>query len=189
MSSEWPILAMNFLQENPVLAIGVVLVAGALLLMVTRRNIKRRQSDGRSCAPFASPRASLTSDRARRDLQESMEKLLLELEQLSREINSQVDTRLRALNLLIQEADQKIRQLRRMQGLPEDDGSPTADLPPPRREPHPEVTSERYARVYNLAERGLSVVEIAHELDMLTGEVELILALRRTGAGTTGDHT
>ena len=107
---------------------------------------------------------------------------------MSREINSQVDTRLRALNLLVQEADQKIRELRRLQGLPEDKGPSVPEMPPLREEPHPEVTSQRYAKVYSLAEKGLSVVEIARELDMLTGEVELILALRRTGPSATGDR-
>jgi hypothetical protein len=186
-------LLANYLTENPLFAIGVVLVAGALLLMVTRRNIRRRESvggigGGVRSAPRAGGLMSSSPDRSRRDLQESMEKLLLELEQLSREINSQVDTRLRALNLLIREADEKIAQMRRLQGLPEDGGPDGQALPSPRPEPHPEVTSERYARVYHLAERGLSVVEIAHELDMLTGEVELILALRRTGAGAGGDR-
>ncbi|HOI57048.1 MAG TPA: hypothetical protein PLP01_17485 [Phycisphaerae bacterium] len=187
MNNSCPILLASFLTENPMLALGVVLAAGALLLLATRRNIRRREQQACGRSASASARSSLpAAGRSQRQLQESMEKLLLELEQLSREINSQVDTRLRALNLLIREADEKIRQLQRMQGLPETDGA--AAPPEPRREPHPEVTSERYARVYQLAERGLTVVEIAHELEMLTGEVELILALRRTGAGAAGDR-
>ncbi len=187
MNHFWPILLASVLTENPLFAIGVVLAAGALLLLATRRNIRRRQQQACERVASASARSSRpAAGRSQRELQESMEKLLLELEQLSREINSQVDTRLRALNLLIREADEKIRQLQRMQGLPETDGA--AARPEPRPEPHPEVTSERYARVYQLAERGLTVVEIAHELQMLTGEVELILALRRTGTGAAGER-
>ena len=182
------IMSASFLSENPILAIVLVLGVGVFFLIYTRRRISRRQSQPSQRGPVATRFSHSAADLGRRDLQNSMEKLLLELEDLSREINSQVDTRLRALNLLVQEADQKIRELRRMQGLPEGKGPSVPEMPPPREEPHPEVTSQRYAKVYSLAEKGLSVVEIAHELDMLTGEVELILALRRTGPSATGDR-
>jgi len=175
-------MVASFWSENPILAIVLVLGVGAFFLIYTRRQSQSSQRG--QVATHFSPSAT---DAGRRDLQNSMEKLLLELEELSREINSQVDTRLRALNLLVQEADQKIRELRRMQGLSEDKGPSVPEMPP-REEPHPEVTSQRYAKVYGLAEKGQSVVEIARELDMLTGEVELILALRRTGPSATGDR-
>jgi len=187
MTSSWMVGA-NVLTENPTLALALVLGVGAFFLIFTRRRIARRQSQSSAQRRPAARFSPSAADVGRRGLQESMEKLLLELEELSREINSQVDTRLRALNLLIQEADQKIKELRRLQGLSDDQGPSVPEgMPPPREEPHPEVTSERYAKVYHLAERGLSVVEIARELDMLTGEVELILALRRTGPGPTGE--
>jgi len=187
MTSSW-IMSASFFSENPILAIALVLGVGVFFLIYTRRRISRRQSQSSQRGRVATRFSPSAADVGRRDLQNSMEKLLLELEGLSREINSQVDTRLRALNLLVQEADQKIRELRRMQGLPEGKGPSVPEIPPPREEPHPEVTSRRYAKVYQLAEKGLSVVEIAHELDMLTGEVELILALRRTSPGATGDR-
>ncbi len=181
-------MVASFWSENPILAIVLVLGVGAFFLIYTRWRITRRQSQSSQRGQVATHFSPSATDAGRRDLQNSMEKLLLELEELSREINSQVDTRLRALNLLVQEADQKIRELRRMQGLSEDKGPSVPEMPPPREEPHPEVTSQRYAKVYSLAEKGLSVVEIARELDMLTGEVELILALRRTGPSATGDR-
>lgn len=172
-------------EGNSQLPIVILVVAvAAVMWSVTRRGKK-----GPKASPWRSPRRPADSDDGdatrRHELKGSMQDLLLELEQLSREINSQVDTRLRALNLLIQEADQKIQELRILQG---DDGRP---LPgrnlPPAVEPNADATRDRYARVYALAQQGRSVVEIAREMEMMTGEVELILALRRTaGAAPEG---
>jgi hypothetical protein len=170
----------NWLQDN-VLFTGLLIVGvSVIMLVVTRRRIARNRAAGDPPAIGPAPRSPVTGREQSRDASQSMREMMLELEQLSREINSQVDTRLRALNLLVQEADEKLRQLRELQGLAEGEGPQVRRLPPLRQEPHPEATSERYARVYTLAEKGHSIVEIARELEMMTGEVELILALRRS---------
>ena len=117
-----------------------------------------------------------------------MQELLVELEEMSREINSQVDTRLRALNLLVQEADAKINELRRLQGAGDRSSEP-ARTQRPAEEPRPDVADQRYGRVYTLAEKGYSVTEIARELGIMTGEVELILALRRTAGESSGEES
>ncbi len=52
----------------------------------------------------------------------------------------------------------------------------------PKAEPHGDETRERYAQVYALAEKGRTVVEIAQKMGLMSGEVELILALRRTAS-------
>lgn len=173
--------------QNAMVVLLLVVGVSLMVLVLTRRRIAQRQSGSASSRRADTGRSFVGRDASRRQLEKSMQELLIELEELSREINSQVDTRLRALNLLVQEADEKIRELRRLQGLDAEGGGPERHLPPPKREPHPEETSERYARVYALAERGHSVVEIAREMEMMTGEVELILALRRTAAGRPED--
>lgn len=178
ISSSSAILAEG-LGDNVPLMIVIVVGVSVLAMVLTRRRIAAR-SDGRSARRSAALRPGTDQGAGRRELQKSMEQLLLELEELSREINGQVDTRLRALNLLIQEADGKIKELRRLQGHTDDEGQPADRLPPPKQEPHPDLTSQRYARVYALAEKGRSVIEIAREMGLMTGEVELILALRRT---------
>jgi len=170
------------------LIIAVVGGVSLLALVMTRRRFARRSAGAPARRREAGDPSGVSRDGGQRRLQQSMQALLLELEDLSREINSQVDTRLRALNLLVQEADEKIKELRRLQGLPEGEGPVPRRMPPPRQEPHPEVTSERYARVYSLAEKGYSVVEIATEMEMMTGEVELILALRRTAPPAAEDQ-
>lgn len=174
-------------EGNEQLPIIILVVAvAAVMWSVTRRGKK-----GGKAFSWRSSKDQADSDAGqatrRHELKESMRELLLELEQLSREINSQVDTRLRALNLLIQEADQKIKELRLLQGAG-GGASPARNLPPPRTEPNADATRDRYARVYALAERGRSVVEIAREMEMMTGEVELILALRRTAGAEAEDR-
>jgi hypothetical protein len=190
MTSNW--LTMAAAIPDQVLWVFVILGGSVVVLVWTRRRLAKRQQEAEadlmsSPAPSRRQTGMPVSDASQRQLQQSMQQLLLQLEEVSREINSQVDTRLRAMNLLIQEADQKIRELRSLQGISANTPLPTRTLPPPRQEPHPEITSERYAKVYALAERGLTVVEIARELGLMTGEVELILALRRTVSDSTRD--
>ena len=169
--------------QEHALVVGLVILAVSLgMLVLTRRRIARRQQGLPSETPGRTASHSLLTGRPQsREVQENMREMMLELEQLSREINSQVDTRLRALNLLVQEADQKIRELKRLQGTPPREGAQGDSLVTPAgASPQAALVSERYAKVYALADRGRSVVDIARELGMMTGEVELILALRRS---------
>lgn len=72
--------------------------------------------------------------------------------------------------MLIREADEKIAAMK---------SPPSA--PPPRAEPAaPELPGDpRHAQVYALADQGRSSNEIAQQLHRPSGEIELILALRR----------
>lgn len=177
---------------NSTATVAVIMAAAVGIMWWSLRRIKRqKEANDRSTENLLreSPRRPASvGDAQHRLLQQSLTDLLLQLEEMSREINGQIDTRLRAMNLLIQEADQKIRELQRLQG----DGRPAVTasqrIPAPRPEPRPEFASERYAKVYGLAEKGLSVVEIAREMKLMTGEVELILALRRTASDQRGDQ-
>jgi TolA-binding protein len=187
-------LSLLFLADAPpqnVVWIGLILAAAVGIMWWSRRRMARQKEENdRSTGAVLndSPRRpSAAGDAAHRQLQQSLTELLLQLEEMSREINGQIDTRLRAMNLLIQEADQKIRELQRLQGTSAAEAvSAVPRIPAPRSEPRPEVASERYAKVYGLAEKGLSVVEIAREMKLMTGEVELILALRRTATDQRG---
>lgn len=188
MISNALLLAESPWTGNTVIVVLILVGVSVMAMVLTRRRIGRGTRAASGVRRAVGQTGTASSQTGRRQLQRSMEQLLLELEEVSREINSQVDTRLRALNLLIQEADQKITQLKRAQGLSDDDGPSTRHLAPPKQEPHPDLTRERYARVYALAEKGHSVVEIAREMDLMTGEVELILALRRTAPHPSEDR-
>jgi hypothetical protein len=121
-----------------------------------------------------------------------MQNLLVELSEMARQISAQLDTRSQKLELLIQDADEKIAALKQMQQqiqIP----APASQSAQPQRtwiEPAPTMTrnipipdpvDEQHQPVYALADQGRSATEIARELDRPRGEVELILALRPAG--------
>ncbi|MCH7883883.1 MAG: DUF2802 domain-containing protein, partial [Planctomycetes bacterium] len=95
-----------------------------------------------------------------------------------------MDTRFAKLEMVIRDADERIENLSRLVRAAQ--GSPTLDVtleeavpdPPPPEEK--EIDDERYAPIYRLADSGLAAAEIAREVDRTTGEIELILSLRRT---------
>jgi uncharacterized protein HemX len=167
---------------NMVVLILLVVGFSALMMVMARRRVSKRGASVAASRRSRSAASGADAAAGRYGIHKSMQQLLLELEELSREINSQVDTRLRALNILIQEADEKIRDLRRLQGIAGDRPEPVEHLPTAKAEPHGDETRERYAQVYALAEKGSTVVEIAQEIGLMSGEVELILALRRTAS-------
>jgi hypothetical protein len=121
-------------------------------------------------------------------LRRSMEQLLVELQGLSRQINAQLDTKMRALTQLTDEARREIERLERLleeaqAGLPRAEAS----APAPAAEPGPAPPDPRPRRVYELADAGLGAVEIARQTGQPVGEVELILSLRSAGAPRDGD--
>jgi len=167
---------------------GVVVV-----YMVLRPLAKKRKKD-----PLEEmPRFGLSQQRG---VERDMQNLLVELSEMARQVSAQLDTRAAKLDAFIQEADEKIAELRRLQA----EGSSAA--PPPAAEPLrdpgwpgqrpaveetpynapvtevrlPEAASpeSRHQEIYRLADSGRSSQEIALQLDRPRGEVELILALR-----------
>ena len=162
-----------------------------------RHQTKPTRADVSNIAATASLTAGATTagGAERRQLNDSMQQLMLDLEEMSRQVGGQIDTRLRALNLLIEEADRKIAELRQLglatgaetaaSATPAKSAANTVAAQPGTRPAaaEPVAANDKYGRVYALAAQGMSVVEIAREMGMMTGEVELILALRRTAAG------
>jgi len=113
----------------------------------------------------------IPSLREQMEVRQNLQKLLVDLQDLARQINAHIDTRFCKLEVLIKEADEKIRQLQTLGGTPASGPSlPPAD----------ETVDPQHALVYKLADLGKSPVDIARELGKNTGEVELILSLRRT---------
>lgn len=99
-----------------------------------------------------------------RSVERQMQNILVELSEMARQITAQLDTRAARLEALIREADEKIAA---MKSSPAD---PTPPEPP---------ADPRHAQVYALADQGRSSNEIAQQLHRPSGEIELILALRR----------
>lgn len=164
----------------------LIMCAAIMMAIFVIMNMRRRRS------PDGSPK----QDRHEIDsansqtiaIKRSLEKLLVELEELSRKIHGQIDTKFSKLDQSIVDADKRISVLRilldeakRTTGQ----ASNTPDTPSasddessnrptnPTREP-----DERHRQIYNLADQGRTPVQIAQELGTTTGEVELILNLR-----------
>ena len=132
-----------------------------------------------------------------RATERQLEGLLVDLEQMSRQISAQLDTRAARLEALLNEADEKIAALDRANQLPiatsqrerdpfftakpqaaveraESSSSPE----PPNLSPPPDGVDRTTARIYALSDEGRPTGQIAMEINRPQGEVELILALR-----------
>jgi hypothetical protein len=105
-----------------------------------------------------------------RKVEEQMSNLLVELSEMARKITAQLDTRATRLELLIDQADQRLAELKR---LMESVGNISPSAGPATMEIDP-----RHAEIYAMADRGLGVHDIAQKTQRPHGEIELILALR-----------
>lgn len=115
------------------------------------------------------------------EIKERLEKLLVELQDLAREINAHIDTRFCKLQVLIKEADEKIKKL---ETLNKSIGTKDRIGQEPNKDTSEDKSQENinpeHRLIYELADKGLSPTEIAKNTDKTPGEIELILALRRT---------
>jgi hypothetical protein len=130
-----------------------------------------RKKDPLSKAPAY---ASLAQQRS---VEREMQNVLVELSNMSRQITAQLDTRAAKLEALIREADEKIAAMQSASASPAPMSpalSPLIDVPDSRAPSDP-----RHAQVYALADEGRNSMEIAQQLNRPSGEIELILALRR----------
>ncbi len=168
---------MNSLQ----LIMLIAAIGGLTILMLsTRRKFRTRAAN-----PGATARERYADldrhTKARRDTQE----VIIELDRVSREIHARIDTKFAKLEAVIRDADERIDRLSRLTRARS--GSPTCDvtLPDegpagPTAEAPTALVADPHDAIYSLAEDGLSALQIAEKTGRPTGEVELILALRRT---------
>jgi len=153
-----------------------VIVVALLLVFIAAMMIGARQKLKRLSAAAPPPAIDV---RQVRDIRGVVDRLLVEMEEISREMNARLDTKMAALEELIRQADQR---LARLESLPS--GPPTgaaAAEPKPAASPEPAPPPEppsRYDSIYDLADQGLSASEISHRTGKPAGEVELILNLR-----------
>ena len=109
-------------------------------------------------------------------LRKSMEELLVQLQEVTREMNARLDTKMMALAQLVEDADARINELKRL--LEEEAARETT-----REEDRTETGTGRRRdveeTVLRLAQEGRTELEIAQETGIARGEIELVLALRR----------
>lgn len=107
----------------------------------------------------------------------------VELHDMSREASAQLDTKMAALRVLIDEADRAAARLEAAMGRsgePAEQPNPIESLRPAASdEPkQPAARSGPREEIYTLADYGYDPAEIAHRVGRPIGEVELVLSLR-----------
>lgn len=151
----------------PVLGLALIVTG----LMMSLR--KRRQAAARPTAI-----EQLERSRQTRAMQGDLEELMVEIERLTRRFAAQLDAKTQQLESLMREADQRIATLQRLREVGPDEHAvaPSPFDAAPGGAPDAAPLARR---VGELADRGLSPVEIARELDEHVGKIELVLALRK----------
>lgn len=180
---------IQWLQGSQAMPIVVATVAMLLLMASMRRRDRANRRPPPTPAPPPKRPEPASGQSVRRDLDD----LMVELQDLSRRISAEIDTRFVKLEAAMRDADRRIAVLNRLsrelgtaqieaaRGTP---GTPlasagTAGASAAGNEPvapHPDV---RHTVIYELADAGFTPVEIARELGRTPGEVELILNLRQ----------
>lgn len=178
-------------------ALGIAMITTVML----RRWIKRtKKASEASQAPLREQRERLQG-RAERD---SLDRLMVEVQELTRVCAAQIENRASKLEYLIELADQRLKELDRacesaghhaqhtqprLSSDGRSQGSPTAparvasgDWSSPtgaERDDLGHSSGDHLSRkVHELSQMGLKSIEIARQLDEQVGKVELILALR-----------
>jgi hypothetical protein len=149
--------------------VWLVLIVSALFVAVVLPRLRRRG---------ASPQDTLgTFGASAGGAREELERLLTEIQDLSREHIARLDTKIRMLNQLLLEVDQKKRELEDL--LAKTGGAPPA---PGQLSPTPSPVKPQnplHTQVYTLQDSGKEILDICAATGLEKGEVELILGLRR----------
>lgn len=157
---------------------AVICIAIITIIYATMRPLLRKK-DPLSKTPGY---ASLARQRS---VEQQMQNVLVEMSEMTRQIAGQLDTRAAKLEALIREADEKIAALSNAPPPPPPTtpiwsrpSPPATELPISSSADQP-ILDPGHALVYALADKGRTLNEIAQELNRPSGEIELILALRR----------
>ena len=151
--------------------LGLVVGATILVMISTRRRLRASQN-----TPRAYTRAHVSRLKEEKHVLNEVSSVMLQLDELSREITGQIDTRFAKLEKSIRDADARIETIKR---LLQDAGSkaPVEEGAP--KDKAPTESDGRYGPIHEMNARGLSLVDIAQQSGKTTGEVELIIALGR----------
>jgi hypothetical protein len=158
----------------PIEAPTLLLVAGMLLLVMTFFRMARRgrTSAARPTPIVKTPSPSIPTARVADEVE-------VRLYNTFRELNARLENKIHVLNDLVIESETKIRRLEQL--LPAagnkeprvailDEANPNHGAAPP---------SQRFAEIYQMADRGMTPAEISQRVDQPIGEVQLILGLRQ----------
>ncbi len=170
------------------------------LSIVMRSTAKRIRESREPTSPARQRYAKMTQEtKAKRDL----EAVMVELDELARQIHGRIDTKYAKLEMVIRDADERIAQLSRLTSTSRQpssldvtvaDSAPTfaskpASMAVSKKPAIATPAPHMHAEVYRLADAGMCPVDIAAKVGRMTGEVELILSLRKTQREASGAIT
>ncbi len=171
-------MPLPLLDLDPATKWAVILLSILTILYAAFRSFFRKKD------PLDKPPA-FGSLAQQRSVERQMQNVLVELSEMARQITAQLDSRASKLDVLIREADQRIAAMKSQpvvsqqflsQNPPQ---NPQAGAPFMAESTDQPMIDPRHALVYALADQGRSPKDIAQELNRPSGEIELILALRR----------
>ena len=146
---------------------GLLIIVWALFRLQTKRKFKAKENLG--VFDSTDDVSHIGSKiREKKELEGAMQKLLIELHDTSRELVAAMETRARKLDFLVQEADKKISELQKLLDSLKEKGIEIKN----------QAGDSRFFDIYDLADSGLDVIEIAKRTGRMPGEIELILSLR-----------
>ena len=166
------------LSNQDLVTIGFVVGMSALAWVLMRLQArKKRPGTNRDFTPTTTGIPRFGDVRAMSD---ELNKLVVELQETSRKVAGQIDSRFQKLDVLLNEADAKIKRLEELKAeLARAGMSQRSDaLPALRSETRTRTEDPKYRPIYDLADQGKTAREIAQIVGSQPGEVELILALR-----------
>jgi hypothetical protein len=158
------------LDIDPITKWAAIILAILTMLYATMRPWFRKKKD-----PLERPH-KFGSLAQQRSVEREMQNVLVEMSEMARQITGQIDTRAARLEALIRQADERIAALNAAPA--EKPAQPQAASLSPQAAESPAI-DPRHAEVYALADQGRSSKDIAQQLNRPSGEIELILALRR----------
>ncbi len=157
-----------------------LLIAGgaAVLMMTLIRGRKKRVR--KENAQAQEPSERIAEIRQRTSAVDDMGVVAANLQELAQRLCAQMDQKAAKIEILIEQADEKLRALDAAQQRPRAPAPPAPVREEPLRMPERGTSTDPlHRRVYELADAGKDVLTIAREIGKPTGQVELILALRR----------
>ncbi len=175
-------IAPMLAQIPDLLPVFVVIVLLAIVLILPR--MLKRKTGGGGESPLR-PSAS-SAVRAK----EQMEDLIVKLHDFGREMQAKTDNKIRVLNRLIEEANEKIREMEAHGISPKPPAGTDGKSPETKSGKQTDGTGDvaetpsrpetgKYTSVYELADAGHDVVSIARHTGLQPGEIELLLELRK----------
>lgn len=167
-------MTLPLLDLDPATKWAVIVLAIITILYAALRSLFQKKD------PLDKPPA-FGSLAQQRSVERQMQNVLVEMSEMARQITAQLDTRAAKLEALIRDADQRIAAMKSqaVSPAPNPPQNPPAPGPFMAESTDQPMIDPRHALVYALADQGRSPKDIAQELNRPSGEIELILALRR----------